>query len=72
MVLESGVTMGKIRRDNYTFKTWKGDHDPKHVHVYKDNKLIVKWDLENNQVMKGKITGRIRKLIEDLESENKL
>lgn len=37
--------MGKIRRGGYVFVTWKGDHAPRHVHVYRDGKLVVKWDL---------------------------
>lgn len=40
--------MGKVRRGNYVFLTWKGDHSPRHVHVYRDSKLVVKWDLENS------------------------
>ena len=39
--------MGKYRRGGYVFITWKGDHPPRHVHVYRDGKLIVKWDLDN-------------------------
>ncbi len=32
--------MGRIRRGNHVFLTWKGDHDPRHVHVYRDGKMI--------------------------------
>lgn len=64
--------MGKIRRGNYCFLTWIGDHSPKHVHVYKDGKLVVKWDLENNQPMQGKANRKILKIIEDLKEEQKL
>lgn len=45
--------MGKVRRGGYVFVTWKGNHAPRHVHVYRDGKFIVKWDLENKQAMKG-------------------
>ena len=31
----------------------KGDHPPRHVHVYRDGKLVVKWDLDNRNAMKG-------------------
>ena len=61
--------MGKIRRGNYVFLSWVGDHSPRHVHVYEDGKLVLKWDLENRVAMKGLATRRIRKLIEDLERE---
>ncbi len=48
--------MGKVRRGGYVFFTWKGDHGPKHVHVYRDEKLVLKWDLENSKEMKGQAT----------------
>lgn len=64
--------MGKVRRGNYIFLTWKGDHSPRHVHVYRDSKLIVKWDLENWQPMEGKATRRLLDLIVELDSEGEL
>lgn len=64
--------MGKIRRGNYIFVTWKGDHPPRHVQVYRDSKLIVKWDLKNWIEMKGKMTKTILKHIETLVEEGKL
>ena len=64
--------MGKIRRNNYVFLTWKGDHSPQHVHVYKDSKFVVKYDLENRQVMKGKITGALLTIIKESEREGLL
>ena len=64
--------MGKIRRGGYIFVTWKGDHSPRHVHVYRDGVLIVKWDLDNSKPMVGKSTRRVRLLIEQLEFEGAL
>ncbi len=64
--------MGKIQRKNYIFITWKGDHSPKHVHVYKDSKLVVKWDLENRKAMKGQPTRKVLELINKLEEEGLL
>ncbi len=61
--------MGKTRRGGFVFFSWKGDHSPKHVHVYKDGKLIVKWDIENQKAMKGKPTQRILELIRELQTE---
>ena len=61
--------MGKVRRGNYVFIWWKGDHGPKHVHVYRGSNLVVKWDLEARTPMKGKPTARILELIRQLESE---
>jgi len=64
--------MGKYRRGGYIFITWKGDHPPRHVHVYRDDRLIVKWDLDNQNAMTGAITRRILDLIAELESEGLL
>jgi hypothetical protein len=60
--------MGKIRRGNYTFVNYIGDHGH-HVHVYKDERLIVKWDLDNWMAMKGQATNKIKELLEELLSE---
>jgi hypothetical protein len=64
--------MGKVRRGGYVFLTWKGDHSPRHVHIYRDGMLVSKWDLDNNVPMLGKVTRRVRELIEQLESEGKI
>lgn len=47
-------------------------HPPRHVHVYRDGKLIVKWDLDNQKPMKGAATRRILELISELEAEGLL
>jgi hypothetical protein len=64
--------VGKIRRGNYVFLTWKGDHGPRHVHVYRDDTLVVKWDLDHEKAMKGKASRRVLELIRELESEGLL
>lgn len=64
--------MGKLRRGGYIFIWWKGDHPPRHVHVYRDGKLVVKWDLDNRKAMKGYAPKRVLNLIEKLESEGLL
>jgi len=64
--------MGKVRRGNYVFLAWKGDHSPRHVHVYRDSRLVVKWDLENWQPMAGKAGRRLLQLIRALHEEGKL
>ena len=50
----------------------ESDHPPRHVHVYRDGTLIVKWDLDNQKPMKGAATRRILELITDLEAEGLL
>lgn len=64
--------MPKIRRGNYVFLAWRGDHAPRHVHVYRDGKLVVKWDLEHWKAMKGSATSRVVSLIRTLVNEGKL
>jgi hypothetical protein len=64
--------MGKVRRGGYVFVWWKGDHTPRHVHVYRDGMFVVKWDLDNAKPMKGHETSRILALIDELEREGVL
>ena len=64
--------MGKTRRGGFIFVTWKGDHPPRHVHVYRDGRLVVKWDLDNWKPIKGKAPRRVLVLIEALQSEHAL
>jgi cell wall-associated NlpC family hydrolase len=64
--------MPKIRRGGFVFLAWKGDHGPRHVHVYRGGRLVVKWDLENGQEMKGRATRRVRSLIRELQVEGLL
>jgi hypothetical protein len=64
--------VGKLRRGGYVFISWKSDHPPRHVHVYRNGKLVVKWDLDNGQPMKGAASRKVLKLIRDLENEGRL
>jgi hypothetical protein len=66
------LVVPKVRRGRYVSLSWIGDHSPRHVHVYRDGRLIVKWDLDHRQAMKGEITARIRRLIAELVEEGKL
>jgi len=64
--------MAKIRRGGFIFVTWVGDHPPQHVHVYRDGRLVVKWDLDNGRPMKGSASARVLELIRQLEIEGQL
>ena len=66
------MQMAKVRRGGFLFITWKGDHSPRHVHVYRDGALVVKWDLDRSTPMVGKASRRVRRLIETLEREGAL
>ena len=50
----------------------EGCHSPRHVHVYRDRSLVVKWDLDNGVAMVGKASARILKLIAELVAEGLL
>lgn len=63
--------MGKGRRGGYVFMSWKSDHPPRHV-LYREGKLIVKWDLDNEKPMKGLASAEVRRLIRALQSEGRV
>ena len=64
--------MSKIRRGGYVFFAWMGDHGPRHVHVYRSGRLVLKWDLERDRVMRGAASRRVRALIAGLRAEGLL
>ena len=64
--------MSKIRRGGYVFLACVGDHGPRHVHVYRDGTMVVKWDLDNWQAMKGEAPGRVERLLRELCEEGRL
>lgn len=64
--------MGKIRRGNFVFLSWKGDHSPRHVHVYRGGRLVLKWNLDDRVPMKGRPNARVLRLIAELEEEGVL
>ena len=64
--------MPKIRRGNYVFLGWIGDHSPRHVHVYRDGRFVVKWDLDHWRPMEGRASARVVKLMEELVIERRL
>ncbi len=64
--------MPRIRRGGYVFVSWKGDHAPRHVHVYRGGRFVLKWDLDRDRVMKGRTSRRVRELIAGLRAEGLL
>ena len=64
--------MGKVRRGGYIFLWWKSDHAPRHVHVYRHGRLVVKWDLDNDRPMVGAASKKILRLIRELRREGRL
>ncbi len=64
--------MPKVRRGGYVFLVWKGDHSPRHVHVYRGGLFVLKWDLDGRKPMAGRPSPRVAELIRQLESEGLL
>jgi len=64
--------VAKIRRRGYVFVARKSDHSPRHVHVYRNGRLVVKWDLESKLTMKGNVSRRLLDAIKELEAEGRL
>jgi hypothetical protein len=54
------------------FVSWKGDHAPWHVHVFRGGRLVVKWDLEHDMPLRGRATRRVVELITALRREGRL
>jgi hypothetical protein len=48
------------------------DHPPTHVHVYEDNKHVLKFDVENWVALEGSVTAKARKALLQLRHEGKL
>jgi hypothetical protein len=42
------------------------------VHVYRDGRFVVKWDLERGQAMEGRAPARVRRLLAELVEEGLL
>ena len=64
--------MTKLRRGGYVFFTWKGDHAPRHVHVWKNGRLVLKWNLEEGCVLKGSVNARLLRILSELVREGRL
>lgn len=64
--------MPRIKRGGYVFQWWKSDHDPAHVHVFKDGREVLKWDLKAWTALDGTPTGRIIALLCQLRDEGLL
>ena len=66
------LDVAKIRRRGYVFVARQSDHSPRHVHVYRNGRLVVKWDLESKLAMKGNVSRRLLDAIKELEAEGRL
>ncbi len=53
--------MTRKRKSGYIFETFKGDHPPLHVHIYRGKQEVGRWDIENQRPMDDfELTRRLR------------
>ncbi|QQR80902.1 MAG: DUF4160 domain-containing protein [Deltaproteobacteria bacterium] len=64
--------MGRLKRGGYLIEWWIGDHDPKHVHVYEDGKDVAKIKVPDLLVLQGKMSKKLRKILEGLIKDGEL
>jgi len=64
--------MGRVRRGGYLIEWWIGDHQPKHVHVYRDGRKIAKVEIPELLVLSGKVGRTLRRIIEQLIEERRI
>ncbi len=64
--------MGREKRGGYLIEWWIGDHLPKHVHVYKNGKEMVKVELPGFTVLKGKLNKKLKNILMELIKEGRI
>lgn len=64
--------MGREKRGGYLIEWWIGDHQPKHVHVYKDGREVAKVVIPSMRLLSGKMNKKLKKIIEQLLKEEKI
>ena len=55
--------MGTRKVGGYIFRSYKGDHRPLHVHIFRDRDEIGRWDIENQRPMDFELTRDLRKAL---------
>ena len=58
--------MGRVKRGGYLIEWWIGDHLPKHIHVYKDGKMIAKVQVPEMLVLRGSVNRRLTRILHEL------
>ena len=64
-----GEHLGKVKRYEYIFTWYVGDHLPVHLHVYQDGKLVCRWMLFEDKELSGHAPKKVRRAIDELKSE---
>ena len=58
--------MGRKKRGGYIFETYSSDHRPYHVHIYRGDEFIGRFDIENQIPMDEDLSGQVLKYLEEL------
>ena len=58
--------MGRKKRGGYIFETYAGDHPPYHVHIYRGNEFVGRFDIENQVPMDGDLPSQVLRYLEEL------
>ena len=64
--------MAGIRGGSDVFVGWIGGHGPRRVPVYRRKRCVLKWDLDHGLAMRGRPSGKILKIIAELQAEGRL
>jgi len=66
--INGGTTLdvGRKKRGGYIFETYSGDHRPYHVHIYRGDEFIGRFDIENQIAMDGDLSSQVLKYLEEL------
>ncbi len=66
--------MGKVRRGGYIIVWWKGDHEPRHVHVKTSSgRKLGRLDITTLRGMEGwKPDARLVQVVKELIEEGRL
>jgi hypothetical protein len=54
------------KANGYDIRIYRTDHPPLHVHVFKDGRLVARYDLEERKFMDGSVKrheGRVKKAL---------
>lgn len=72
VIVQGNIIVTRIKRGGYIFVMWVGDHEPKHIHVFRDDELILKWDALDRKPILGVPGARLKRLLDELEAKGRL
>mgnify|MGYP003580241323 CR=1 FL=1 len=57
--------VGRKKRGGYIFETYSGDHRPYHVHIYRGDEFVGRFDM-NQILMDEDLSNQVLKYLEEL------